>query len=145
MVMFQSEADLLSALEEHDDLVRQCIRGDLSFEEFCDKYNDFYSYWALDGHESDEVERQLLEKHNSRIEPHRFIAYEILGKVCSDEDSKLESYKQAGRFGSGEALKAEKCRTLGLTSIDADVLSADFRWHTARRSFLRYVSGVEPT
>lgn len=108
MVMFQSEADLLKTIDEHDDLVRQCIRGDLGFWEFCDKYNDFYAYYALDGHESDEEEQQLLDKYDSRIEPHRVIAYDILGHVCSDTDAKLESYKQAGRFSSDEALKRLK-------------------------------------
>jgi hypothetical protein len=47
----------------------------------------------------------LLEKYDSRIEPHRVIAEEILGLVCSDEDAKLNNYKQVGRFGSDEALR----------------------------------------
>jgi hypothetical protein len=113
MVMFQSEADLLKAIDEHDDLVRQCIRGDLVFWDFCDKYNDFYAYYALDGHESDEEQRQLLDKYDSRIEPHRVIAYDILAHVCSDEDAKLDSYERSGRFGSEEALTRLKNVALG--------------------------------
>ncbi|GAA5172991.1 hypothetical protein [Viridibacterium curvum] len=105
MVMFESEADLIATIAQHDALVRQCVAGELSFFDFCEKYNDFYAYWALDGHESDEEERTLLEKHDSLIEPHRVIAYEILGKLCSDEDAKLDSYINAGRFGSAEAMK----------------------------------------
>ena len=105
MVMFESEVDFLSTIERHDALVRECIEGTIGFLEFCDKYNDFYAFYALDGHESDEEERQLLEKHEARIEPHRIIAYDILGKLCSDSDAQLDSYKQAGRFGSSEALQ----------------------------------------
>ena len=105
MVMFESEADLLEMIAQHDMLVRQCVAGELSFMEFCEKYNSFYAFFALDGHESDEEERSLLEKHDRLIEPHRVIAYEILGQVCSDEDAELETYKKAGRFSSAEALK----------------------------------------
>ncbi len=105
MLMFESEAALLEALALHDDLVRQCTSGRLSFDEFCEKYNDFYAVYALDGHESDIDERQLLEKHEARIEPHRTIAQDILGQLCADENADLETYKLAGRFGSVEALK----------------------------------------
>lgn len=105
MNMFASESELLAILEQHDGLVKRCLRGEMGFWEFCDAYHDFYAYYALDGHESDEAERLLLEKHAARIEPHRAIAYEILGNVCSDEDAGLESYTAAGRFGSKEAMK----------------------------------------
>jgi len=105
MNIFESEADLVQTIETHNALISQCVNGEIEFGEFCDKYNNFYAYYALDGHESDEEERSILEKHENKIEPHRIIAYEILGQVCSDEDAELESYKSAGRFGSAEALR----------------------------------------
>ena len=113
--MFESEAALLEALALHDDLVLQCIAGRLSFDEFCERYNDFYAFYALDGHESDIEERQLLEKYEARIEPHRVIAEDILGQVCSDTNAELESYKLAGRFGSIEAV--ERLRRINLGSM----------------------------
>jgi hypothetical protein len=105
MVIFESEDDLLAKLRQHDGLVRQCARGELPFEEFCGKYNDFYAFYALDGHESDNEERALLEKYEDRIESHRIIAIEILGQVCSDQDAQLEVYQRADRFGSAEAVE----------------------------------------
>jgi hypothetical protein len=105
MEMFESEQSLLDAIAAHDDLVRLCVREDISFDDFCGRYHDFYAFYALDGHESDDEERELLLKHDALIEPHRVIAYDILGRVCSDHDAQLDSYKQAGRFGSAEALK----------------------------------------
>jgi hypothetical protein len=105
MVIFESENDLVKTIAEHDALVQRCVAGEISFVEFCETYSDFYPRFALDGHESDEEERSLLEKHDRLIEPHRVIAYEILGKLCADENSELESYKNAGRFGSAEALR----------------------------------------
>lgn len=104
MLMFESESDLLQTINKHDALVRQCINGKIGFWDFCEKYNNFYAHCALDGHESDDEERFLLEKYINRIEPHRVIAHEILGQVCSDEDAEIEAYKLAGRFGSAEAL-----------------------------------------
>ena len=108
MNMFKSEEDLLKTIERHDSLVEKCKSGEIGFLEFCEKYNNFYSYYALDGHESDEGEQSLFQKHEKRIEPHRVIAYEILGQVCSDEDAEREIYIQAGRFGSAEAIRRLK-------------------------------------
>nr|WP_316643361.1 hypothetical protein [uncultured Roseateles sp.] len=90
----------MKALDLHDDLVRQCVAGSLAFDQFCELYNDFYAFYALDGHESELDELALFEKHENRIQPHEFIAYEVLARVCSDSDAELESYKLAGRFGS---------------------------------------------
>lgn len=115
MVIFDSEDDLLESLAHHDELVRQCASEAITFEEFCERYGDFYAFYALDGHESDEEERALLERHEARIRPHEVIAYEILGKVCSDEDAQRESYEKAGRFGSAEAVAR-----LNLISMDRD-------------------------
>lgn len=44
MTMFESEEELLLALDPHDDLVRQCVAGNLSFKEFCVRYKDFYAF-----------------------------------------------------------------------------------------------------
>jgi hypothetical protein len=102
--MIESEADLLAAMTHHDDLVRRCVRGELSFVEFCEAYDNFYFSAALDGHESSTRGRALLQKHEARIRPHRIIANAVLARVCSDEDAERDVYKQAGRFGSAEAL-----------------------------------------
>lgn len=105
MVIFESELDLIDSLDHHDALVHQCASGERSFDDFCTEYHDYYAYYALDGHESDEEERTLLKKHERRIEVHRIIAEEILGGVCSDEDAQLEICQRAGRFGSVEAIR----------------------------------------
>jgi hypothetical protein len=104
MAIFESEDDLLRELHKHDDLVEKCVQGQLGFWDFCGQYNNFYAYYALDGHESDEEEIVLLEKYADRIELHRVVAWDILGKVCSDDDAKRDVYQQVSRFGSAEAL-----------------------------------------
>jgi hypothetical protein len=117
--MFGSEQELIEQLDVHDELVRQCAAGKLSFDDFCARYRDFYAYYALDGHESDQEERALFEKYEDRIEPHRIIAYDILGRVCSDEDAQRETYIQAGRFGSKEAVRRLSLVKLGGARRDA--------------------------
>ena len=105
MIIFESERDLVVSLDHHDALARRCASGELSFEDFCTEYHDYYAYRALDGHESDEEERMLLLKHEKRIEVHRIIAAEILVGICSEKDAQLKIYQRAGRFGSVEAVR----------------------------------------
>ena len=105
MNIFKSEQDMLEVLDAQDQLVLRCAAGRIRFWDFCDQNHDFYWYYALDGHESDESEKLLLLKHKRRIEPHRIIAEEILSTVCKDEDMKNPLYIQAGRFGSDVALE----------------------------------------
>jgi hypothetical protein len=88
MVVFDSENDLVKYLDVHDDLIRRCASGLLSFWDFYEKYNNFYRYCALDGHESDEEERLLIDKYEPRILPHRIVAEEIFSIVCFYEDAK---------------------------------------------------------
>jgi hypothetical protein len=105
MLLFASEAEFLNSLAKHNELVRQCVQGEIAFVEFCEKYNNYWSFYALDGHESDDEEREILERYEDRIELHRVIAFDILGLLCSEEDSKKEIYIQAGRFGSAVAVQ----------------------------------------
>ena len=101
------EAELLSVLDEHDQLMRDCAAEQISFQYFLNKYDNFYLAYALDGHESDSKEQSLFEKYENRIAPHRVVA-EILSFLCSDEDAVKDDYIEAGRYGSDEALRRLK-------------------------------------
>lgn len=107
MILFESEKDLLQTIDRYNCIIRECASEEITFEEFLNKYNSFYFYYALDGHESDEEEQKLLEKHKDKIELHLRLMEELQG-LCSDEDAVKESYIQANRFGSKEALKRLK-------------------------------------
>ena len=106
--IFSSEAELLDALAHHARLLLDCAGGKITFGDFLKRYNNFYFHYALDGHESDERERALLEKHGVRIRPHKEMAYEVLAKLCADEDAAKRSYFEAGRIGSNEGLRRIK-------------------------------------
>ncbi len=104
--MFTSSNDLLSTIEQYDQLVFDCTAGRISFIEFLERYDAFFVAYALDGHESDDEERNLFRSYDHRIAPHREIWEKIIaGGLCSDDDAQKESYVQAGRFGSDVGLK----------------------------------------
>jgi hypothetical protein len=107
--MFESERDLLIVIEKHDQLIHECASEKISFSEFLEKYNTFYMTYALDGHESDVDEQNLLKAYEYKIAPHREVWEKIIaGGLCSDEDAIKEAYIQAGRFGSDEGLRRLK-------------------------------------
>lgn len=98
---------MLEIIEQKNQILCRSLLGEITFNEFLDKYEDFYDHYALDGHESDLEERELLEKHEDKIALHREIS-EVLNGLCSDEDAVKEIYKKADRFGSEEGLKRLK-------------------------------------
>lgn len=108
MRIFESEKDLVATLDEHDAIVSDLVSDRLSFSDFLEKYNDFYAYFALDGHESDNEERQLLDKYEKRISLHHRILMESLSGLADDEDAKKQIYIHAGRYGSAEAIRRIK-------------------------------------
>ena len=38
MMIFKSETDLINAIETHDNIVLECVRGSLKFWDFVEKY-----------------------------------------------------------------------------------------------------------
>lgn len=99
-MIFESEEDLLSTLDKHDQLILDCANERMPFWQFCEQYHNFYHFYALDGHESDEEEFKILLKNEERLKVHAVLTNEVLNKVCSDEDAKRPIYIENGRFGS---------------------------------------------
>ena len=97
MVIFDSETDLLDTLQKHFLIVNDFIEDRISYDEFNKEYNDFYFYYALDGHESDHEEKLLLQKYFNKIEFFNEVT-SILSEICSDEDSVKDIYINAGRI-----------------------------------------------
>jgi hypothetical protein len=104
----ESEKDLLSTLDKYDQLISDCVSERISFQEFLKKYDDFYGYYALDGHESDLEEQRLFNTHKNRITPHLEVWESIMSGLCADEDAQKEAYIQANRFGSDEGFRRLK-------------------------------------
>lgn len=108
MRIFKSEKDLTESLDKHDRLVLDCANEIIEFWDFYEWYDNFYFSSALDGHESDDEERDLLGKYKRRIDFHRSVSSLVLHNLCSDSQAKEPNYVAAGRFGSIVALKKLK-------------------------------------
>jgi hypothetical protein len=119
MDMHLSESKLVAALDHHDELVRLCAAGRVSFWDFCAAYDNFYWAYALDGDQSDSAGQALLDKLADRIAPHRDLAETVLANACSDHDPDKGSYGRSGRFGPDEALVRLKLVAAGLPRGEA--------------------------
>ena len=117
--MFAHEDDLRTTLDRYDELVRACAAGRLSFAWFLELYDTFYCSYALDGHESDSAEQELLGRWGDRIALHRDVWEEVLTRVCSDENAMKPEYIAAGRFGSTGAVA--RLRTLAERHLSGTV------------------------
>ena len=107
MTIFLSEAELIEVLDRADAMINACAEGLLDFNVFYRDLGYLHGFHALDGHESDEEELRMLDKHHDRIAWIERVLDEISG-VCADQDSTKESYINAGRFGTAEALRRLK-------------------------------------
>lgn len=103
--MTLTPADLDALLDDHDALIAKCLAGRISFQQFLAEYDSFYWRFALDGHESDDEERDLLSSRAERIRLHRDLDERILSKLAADSDALKPEYVQAGRIGSAEAFE----------------------------------------
>jgi hypothetical protein len=125
MKIFSSEDELLSVLEKHDQLILDCVSERIEFDKFLQDYDNFYMSYALDGHESDEEEKKMFEHYKNKIEPHKKVWELILaGGLASEENAAMEEYKEAGRFGSAEALNRLKSiarKYFSFSFIDNDI------------------------
>lgn len=109
MVIFKSESELLELLARMDAMIDACADGSLEFRVFHQELGHLHGYHALDGHESDEEERMILDRHRERIAWIESVLEEVAA-VCANDDAPKEAYIKAGRFGSAEAMR--RLRTL---------------------------------
>lgn len=99
-----TEPELLALLECHDRLVKSCLSGDVPLEQFVEHYDNFPESYALDGRESSEAEKALLDRHRERVQFH-FGVVECLRGLCSEEDAAKPEYLESGRFGRAEGFR----------------------------------------
>jgi hypothetical protein len=98
-----NETDLCVALDRYDAIVDACAAGRISFAQFLEQYDNFYTTYGLDGHHSSDKERELLIHFERRIALHREIWEQVLSRVCADDEAKNPDFTAAGFFGSSEA------------------------------------------
>jgi hypothetical protein len=80
-----TEEELSTTLKGGAKLILDCVQGCISFETFLVEYDSFYMYHALDGHESDDAELELLKKYEAEIAIHEKIWDEIITKITDEK------------------------------------------------------------
>ena len=80
-----TEGELSTILKKGAKLILDCVQGGISFETFLFEYDSFYMYHALDGHESDNAELELLQKYEAEIAIHKKIWDEVITKITDDK------------------------------------------------------------
>jgi hypothetical protein len=104
MNSFPSEKELCDTLRTGARLVKDCAQGLITLDEFLADYGSFYMQHGLDGHESDEVERALLQEHSIEVALHKAVWDEVISKITADEFMNRPEVIQAGFIGHVDAL-----------------------------------------
>ena len=100
---------LLESLRLATLLVYKTSIGDIEFLQFIDEYNNDYYSEALDGHEANEDQLQILAQFESVINFQRRIQFEVVDKLYLGDMDSIE-LARIGRVNEDEAL--QKLRSL---------------------------------
>ena len=95
---------LKKLLFDATELVKKLINGEMDIDSFITNYNNFYYYNALDGHEADSLDRELIKKYKKYINFHKDIQKNIIDKLYLGK-SNYELYIKAGRILPDQALE----------------------------------------
>ena len=85
MVDITYRKNLMSSLLNYTKLIEDVIDGEISFSNFLLKYKSFYHYEALDGHEANDSQKQVLIELSYAIKLHEDIQCNILDKIYEGE------------------------------------------------------------
>ena len=96
------ERTLVLELNKHDEMLVDCVRGQLGVEDFFAAYDAFYPRLPLDGHE-DTLSPDLILRYSERIRVHERVWLEVESKRTSEEHAAVDEYREHGFIGADEA------------------------------------------
>lgn len=102
-----SKDELKNLLLAYSILVNKLNNNQIRLKEFEKEYNNFYYVYALDGHESDEQEKEFLKEFKSAVYFHEKIQTHALDLLFYDIENR-EIYLKAGRLDEEQVLKRIK-------------------------------------
>jgi hypothetical protein len=79
---------IIRALVNATLLIVRFLKGDISLQEFVKEYGSFYYYEALDGHEADDEQKQVLNELQDIVVFHEKIQYEVVDAVYFEGNEK---------------------------------------------------------
>lgn len=94
----REEKELLESLRSATLLIDDAMNGRISMEEFVKRYDNFYYYEALDGHEADSQIRQLLDKYRELVLLHEEVQANVVDITYLGPKEDAEEFTAAGRI-----------------------------------------------
>ena len=111
--------ELIEALAKATSLEVRAEGGEITFDDFLRAYKNFYSHYALDGHEAGSDDRRILNELDWAIELHRKVQEEVLNHVYIGGDQDRAYLNSIGRIDpeQAESRLSDLCRELGAKEI----------------------------
>jgi hypothetical protein len=78
--------------------------GSLAIPEFVKRYDNFYYYNALDGHEEGEEGKRLLAVFSDAVKLHKHVQEDVVDNLYLGEPGYLDQFKEAGRIAAQEGV-----------------------------------------
>ena len=85
-------------------LVSKVIMQEMQLQIFVERYNNFYYYEALDGHEADEIQQKVLDEFKTAIQLHEKVQTKVIDQLYLANNSR-EQFIKAGRIDDLEAMR----------------------------------------
>ncbi len=99
-------AGVLDGLRTATLLVDRWRKGGCTLHEFVGEYGDYYHYEALDGHEANNDQKQILAELSAFIELHKKITFDVVDAVYFGDGVTQKQLGETHRIGVDVA---EKC------------------------------------
>ncbi len=94
---------IITALLNATLLIVKILKRECTLEEFLNEYGNFYYYEALDGHEADDEQQQVLDEFREIIEFHGKVQMEVVDLVYLDDSEHAKQYINTGRITADQA------------------------------------------
>lgn len=101
----REEKELLESLRSGTVLIADAVGGRISVEDFVRRYDNFYYYEALDGHEADSETRDLFNKYRNLISLHEEVQTKIVDITYLGPKDNAAQFIAAGRITPESAAK----------------------------------------
>ncbi len=113
--------NIILTLLEKTLLINDAIHQNICISELVDKYDNFYYFEALDGHEADETQKSILKELAPYVQLHRDIQNKVFDRLYIGDGLSDKHLKSIGRLALDSAL-AELIMIGQAHNIDAMLL-----------------------
>lgn len=115
-----SQKELGQSLSLATQTLRTFVNGDISAQDFVERYANFFYYEALDGHEPSSAQNaDTRAKFWIAIDLHKRIQYEVINRLFLGSSYSPQELREAGRIDEVEARECARaiCAEKGLDAI----------------------------